>query len=56
MREFIRFPQAFWQLGIQVYWEQQPWGEEFFLNKLEKYLEDSDEREDFIDSYFEGGD
>ena len=56
MREFIRFPQAFWQLGIQVYWEQQPWGEEFFLNKLEKYLEDCDEREDFIDSYFKGGD
>lgn len=30
MREFIRFPQAFWQIGLQVYWEQQPWGEEFF--------------------------
>lgn len=56
MREFIRFPQTFWQLGIQVYWEQQPWGEEFFLNKLEKYLEDCSEREDFIDSYFKGGD
>ena len=56
MREFIRFPQAFWQLGIQVYWEQQPWGEEFFLNKLKKYLEDCSEREEFIDSYFKGGD
>lgn len=56
MREFIRFPQAFWQIGIQVYWEQQPWGEEFFSNKLEKYLEDCQERNDFIDSYFEGGD
>lgn len=56
MREFMRFPQAFWQLGIQVYWEQQPWGEEFFLNKLEKYLEDSNEREEFINSYFKGGD
>lgn len=56
MREFMRFPQAFWQLGIQVYWEQQPWGEEFFMNKLEKYLEDREEREEFIDSYFKGGD
>lgn len=56
MREFIRFPQTFWQLGIQVYWEQQPWGEEFFLNKLKKYLEDCSEREEFIDSYFKGGD
>ena len=56
MREFIRFPQAFWQIGLQVYWEQQPWGEEFFLNKLQRYLEDCDEREEFIDSYFKGGD
>ena len=56
MREFIRFQQAFWQLGIQVYWEQQPWGEEFFINKLKRYLEDCSEREEFIDSYFKGGD
>lgn len=55
IREFIRFPQAFWQIGLQVYWEQQPWGEEFFLNKLEKYLEDCEFREKFINSYFNGG-
>ncbi|MFW2489825.1 CotS family spore coat protein [Clostridium chromiireducens] len=55
IREFIRFPQAFWQIGLQVYWEQQPWGEEFFLNKLEKYLDDCDGREKFINSYFDGG-
>ena len=53
MREFIRFPQAFWQIGLQVYWEQQPWGEEFFRNKLEKYLEDCENREKFINSYFD---
>lgn len=56
MREFIRFPQAFWQIGIQVYWEQQPWGEEFFMNKLQKYLNDCKEREEFVDCYFKGGD
>ena len=56
IREFIRFPQCFWQLGIQVYWEQQPWGEEFFINKLKKYLDDIKEREEFIDTYFKGGD
>ena len=56
MREFMRFPQAFWQIGIQAYWEMQPWGEEFFTNKLKKYLYDCSEREDFIDSYFKGGD
>lgn len=56
MREFIRFPQTFWQIGIQVYWEQQPWGEEFFVSKLQKYLNDCKEREEFIDCYFKGGD
>lgn len=55
IREFIRFPQAFWQIGLQVYWEQQPWGEDFFINKLEKYLEDCEFREKFINSYFNGG-
>lgn len=55
IREFIRFPQAFWQIGLQVYWEQQPWGEDFFINKLEKYLDDRELREKFIDSYFVGG-
>lgn len=55
IREFIRFPQTFWQIGLQVYWEQQPWGEEFFLNKLEKYLDDCETREKFINSYFNGG-
>ena len=56
MREFMRFPQAFWQIGIQAYWEMQPWGEEIFTNKLKKYLYDCSEKEDFIDSYFKGGD
>ena len=55
IREFIRFPQVFWQIGLQVYWEQQPWGEDFFKNKLEKYLDDREEREEFINSYFSGG-
>ena len=56
IREFIRFPQTFWQIGIQVYWEQQPWKEEIFMGKLQKYLEDYKEREKFINSYFKGGD
>ena len=52
MKEFMRFPQAYWQLGIQMYWEQQPWKEEFFLGRLSKYLEDREERESFIYSFF----
>ena len=52
IREFIRFPQVFWQVGIQYYWEQQPWGEEFFIEKINKYLEDIDYREEFLEEYF----
>lgn len=52
MKEFIRFPQVFWQIGLQKYWEMQPWSEELFLNKLSKYLEDRNEREYFINSFF----
>ena len=52
MKYFIKFPQVFWQVGIQYYWEQQLWGEEFFVNKLRKYLEDRGEREEFLERYF----
>ena len=52
IRDFIRFPQVFWQVGIQYYWEQQPWGEEFFIEKINKYLEDIDYREEFLEEYF----
>lgn len=52
IEEFIRFPQIFWQIGIQYYWEQQPWGEEFFIEKVNKYLEDIEYREEFLDKYF----
>jgi len=55
IREFIRFPQTFWQIGLQAYWEQQPWGEDFFQSKLEKYLDDREAREEFINGYFSGG-
>ena len=42
-------------MGLQVYWEQQPWGEDFFQSKLEKYLDDREAREEFINGYFSGG-
>lgn len=48
MSALIEFPQAYWQLGIQYYWEQQPWGEEFFIRKLIKYSKDREMREEFI--------
>lgn len=52
MKSFIRFPQEFWQRGLQYYWEQQPWSEEFLENKILKYLEDVEQREIFIEEFF----
>lgn len=51
MAAFMEFPQDFWQVGIQYYWEKQPWGEEFFLKKIERILEDNEEKQDFIDEF-----
>lgn len=45
---FLEYPQDFWQVGIQYYWEKQPWGEEFFVKKLQKILEDREMRQEFI--------
>jgi CotS family spore coat protein len=52
MKHFICFPQSFWQIGIQKYWEQQPWEDELFLSRLTKYIEDREEREAFIEDFF----
>ncbi|ATD55958.1 CotS family spore coat protein [Clostridium chauvoei] len=52
MKGFIEFPQGFWQIGLQYYWEQQPWGEEFMVNKINKYLSDRENREKFIEEFF----
>jgi len=52
MKEFIRFPQCFWQLGIQKYWEQQPWSDETFISRLNKYVEDRQLRDEFIERFF----
>ena len=51
MKGFIRFPQGFWQIGLQYYWEQQPWGENFLVDKLNKYLNDRNNREKFLESF-----
>ena len=45
---FIEFPQGYWQVGLQYYWEKQAWGEEYFLSKLLKIKEDSEDRQEFI--------
>ncbi|KGM98400.1 spore coat protein [Clostridium novyi A str. 4552] len=51
MAAFMEFPQDYWQRGIQYYWEEKPWGEEFFIKKLERYIEDREEKEQFIEDF-----
>ncbi|MGL4849241.1 MAG: CotS family spore coat protein [Clostridium sp.] len=48
MREFLSFPQEFWQIGLQVYWEMRPWGEDFMLKKLEKYFSTLEMKKEII--------
>ncbi|MFR4583794.1 CotS family spore coat protein [Clostridium cadaveris] len=47
MAGFIMFPQELWQIGIQYYWENQKWDEDFFEKKLLKIIEDMEPRYDF---------
>lgn len=45
---FMEFPQDFWQIGLQYYVEKQLWGEDFFIKKLRRIVEDSKDRMEFI--------
>lgn len=51
MAAFMEFPQAYWQVGIQYYWEKQPWAEEFFLSKLKRINEDKENRQEFLEEF-----
>lgn len=53
MAGFMGFPQDYWQLGIQYYWERKDWEEEVFVNKLNKVYEDRDEKYEFIQDFQE---
>ncbi|MGL5822864.1 MAG: CotS family spore coat protein [Sarcina sp.] len=50
---FLKFPQDFWQVGLQYYWEQLPWSEERFLGRLNNYLVDVECRNQFIEKLYE---
>lgn len=52
IKYFIMFPQSFWQIGLQYYWEQQPWSEENFVGRISRYIEDREYRDEFLMSYF----
>ena len=51
MSSFIKFPQQFWQIGLQYYWEEQNWDEEVFLRKITRYKEDIIDREEFLKEF-----
>ncbi|MBC2579904.1 CotS family spore coat protein [Clostridium sp. DJ247] len=51
MAAFMEFPQDYWQVGIQYYWEKQPWEEEFFVKKLKNFHEDREDKQEFIDEF-----
>jgi len=51
MAAFMEFPQEYWQIGIQYYWEKKDWGEEFFLKKLEKNYEDRVDKQIFLEKF-----
>ncbi|WP_297435330.1 CotS family spore coat protein [uncultured Clostridium sp.] len=48
MLGFLKFPQDFWQVGLQYYWEQLSWSEERFLGRLTNYISDRENRNDFL--------
>lgn len=51
MAGFMEFPQDYWQIGIQYYWEKHRWDEELFIKKLKKIFEDEEERQEFIQEF-----
>ena len=51
MASFMEFPQDYWQLGIQYYWEQQSYGEDFFISRLRKVKEDIEDKQEFIEAF-----
>lgn len=51
MAAFMEFPQDYWQRGIQYYWENKPWDEEFFIKKVKFYADDRECRQEFLDNF-----
>lgn len=48
MLAFMEFPQEYWQIGLQYYWEQLSWSEEKFLLKLNNYIKNAKEKNNLI--------
>lgn len=52
---FLEFPQDFWQVGLQYYWERLEWDESKFYGRLSNYINDRKNREEFIQLLKEKG-
>jgi CotS family spore coat protein len=47
---FLEFPQDYWQVGLQYYWEKLDWSEERFMGRLRNYIVDRNGRRRFIEA------
>ena len=52
MKYFIMFPQEFWQIGIQKYWEQQPYEEKRYMEKITGCINDFEKKHKFLHDFF----
>lgn len=51
MHVLLHWPQDFWQVGLQYFYEKQPWPKERFLKKLESRIDSRFERERFLKEF-----
>ncbi len=54
MCNFMAFPQQFWQVGLQYFYEKQAWKEEVFIKRLTRFLDDLDDKNEFINMLIKG--
>lgn len=48
---FIEFPQDFWQVGLQYYIEKQKWDENQFNKRLDNFIKDIKDRQQFVNEF-----
>lgn len=51
MQILLSWPQDFWQLGLQYYYEKLPWPKERFLTKMEHKIKNRFAREKFLEQF-----
>lgn len=51
IKAFMVYPQDFWQVGLQYYVEHQPWSMDYFLQRLNRVIEDKEKRDGFLKAF-----